>query len=126
MFFKNDRPVCNHLNVNFIKNYSQNHFFVKKVDFCIFNPKNFEVKGNCSKTLLNVCQLKFTYTGKNHFNFISVWSELMSLKSDQLELGFSIERTLKLFHIMKTKHKIHSHNQSNTKQWKNNNRITTL
>ena len=28
--------------------------------------------------------------GKNHFNFISVWSEIMSLKSDQLELGFSI------------------------------------
>ena len=27
---------------------------------------------------------------KNQVNFISVWSEIMSLKSDQLELGFSI------------------------------------
>ena len=30
------------------------------------------------------------HIGKNHFNFISVWSEIMSLKSDRLELGFSI------------------------------------
>ena len=28
--------------------------------------------------------------GQNHFNFISVWYEIMSLKSDKLELGFSI------------------------------------
>ena len=27
---------------------------------------------------------------QNNFNFISFWSEIMSLKSDQLELGFSI------------------------------------
>ena len=56
LFFK-------HLNVNFIKNYSQNVFF-KKVDFCNFNPKNFEVKVNCSKSPLNVCPLKCTYIGK--------------------------------------------------------------
>ena len=31
------------------------------------------------------------YLGKNHLNFNSVWSEIMSLKSDQLELGFSID-----------------------------------
>ena len=31
----------------FYKNYSQAFFF--KVDFCIFNPHNFEVKENCSK-----------------------------------------------------------------------------
>ena len=74
----------------FYKNYSQNHFFFKKVDFCIFNPKNFEVKENCSKTLLIVCPLKCTYIGKNYFSFISFWSEIMSLKSDRLELGFSI------------------------------------
>ena len=92
LFFKMNRPVCNHLNVNFIKkkNYSQNLFLLQKVDICIFSPKNFEVQENCSKTLLIVCPLKCTYIGKNHFNFISVWSEIMSLKSDQLELGFSI------------------------------------
>ena len=81
---------CNHLNVNFIKSTLKNHLFLKKVDFCIFNPKNFEGKENCSKTLLNVCILNCTYIGKNHFNFIRVWSEIMSLKSDLLELGFSI------------------------------------
>ena len=27
---------------------------------------------------------------QNHFNFISLWSAEMSLKSDRLELGFSI------------------------------------
>ena len=64
MFFKSDRPVCNHLNVNFIKK--------KKT------------------TPLHVCPFKCTYIGKNHFSFISVWSEIMSLKSDRLELGFSI------------------------------------
>ena len=42
------------------------------------------------KTPLNVCPLKYTYIGKNHFNLISVWSEIISLKSDRLELGFSI------------------------------------
>ena len=56
---------------------------------CILTPKN-EVEENCSKALLNVCPLKCTYTGKKHFNYISVWSEIMSLKSDRLELGFSI------------------------------------
>ena len=90
VFFLSDRPVCNHLNVNFIKTTLKTIFFLQKVHFCIFNPKTFEVKENCSKTLLNVCPLKCTYIGKNHFNFISVWSEIMSLKSDQLELGFSI------------------------------------
>ena len=36
------------------------------------------------------------YIGKNHLNFISVWSEIMSLKSEQLELGFSIPLIPKL------------------------------
>ena len=40
-------------------------FFLKKVDFCIFNPKNVEVKENCSETPLIVCPLKCTYIGKN-------------------------------------------------------------
>ena len=41
-------------------------------------------------TASSVCPLKCTYIGKNHFNFISVWSEIMSLKSDRLELGFNL------------------------------------
>ena len=34
-----------------------------------------------------------------HFNFISVWSEIMSLKSDQLKLGFSIFLLKVLCHV---------------------------
>ena len=91
MFFKSDRPACNHLNVNFIQeNLSKNNCFLKKKSIvCIFNPKDFEVKENCSEILLNDCPLKCTYIGKNHFNFISIWSAIMSLKSDRLELGYS-------------------------------------
>ena len=61
-------------------------FSQKKVDFCTISPKNFEVKENCSKTQLNVCPLKCTYRGKKSF----LWSEIMSWKSEQLELSFSI------------------------------------
>ena len=89
MFFKSDGPVCNHLNVNFIKTTLKTIFSLKS-DFCIFNPNNFEVKENCSKTLLSVCPLKCTYIGKNHLDFIGVGSEILSLKSDRLELGFGI------------------------------------
>ena len=55
--------------LKYIKKTSQNHFFFKKFDFCIFNQKNFEVKVNCSKTPLYVCPLKCTYIGKNSFQF---------------------------------------------------------
>ena len=34
--------------------------------------------------------------GKNHFSFISVWSEIMSLKSDRVEIGFSIDSPLNI------------------------------
>ena len=88
VFFKSDRAVCNHLNVNFIKT-TLKTFFPNKIRFLHFNPKNSEVKENCSKTLLNVFLLKYTYIGIKTF-LISVWSETMSLKSDKLELGFSI------------------------------------
>ena len=76
------------------KNYSQNNFSLKKSIFAFLTQNKIEVKENGSKTLLNVCPLKCIYIDKNHFNFISIWSEIMSLKSDQLELGFS---TFKLF-----------------------------
>ena len=39
---------------------------------------------------VNVCPNKCTYIGKNHLNFIRVWLEMMSLKSDRLEIGLSI------------------------------------
>ena len=42
MFYKSDRPVCNHLNVNFIYIYIKllsKPFALEKVDFCICNPK---------------------------------------------------------------------------------------
>ena len=86
-FCKSDRPVCNRLNVNFIKHTLKTIFFFKK---SIFAFKIFEVKENCSKTPLNVCPLKCTYIGKIHFSFSSVWSEIMSFKSDRLEIGLSI------------------------------------
>ena len=94
VFFKLDRPVCKHLDVNFIKTTLKTIFSLKKSIFAFLTQKNFEVKENCSKTLLNVCQLTYTYIGKKKLNFISVWSEVMSLKSDQLELGFSIFRQI--------------------------------
>ena len=53
VFFKPDRPVFNHLNVSFIykKITTLKPFFLKKVDFCIFNPKSFEV----DKTVQKLC-----------------------------------------------------------------------
>ena len=48
VFFKSDGPVCNHLNVNFKeKKLLTIPLFYLKIDFCIFNPKTFEVKENC-------------------------------------------------------------------------------
>ena len=91
--------MCNHLNVNFIKTTLKTIFSSKKGRFLHLNPQKFEVKENCSKTLLNVSPLKCTFKGKNHFNFISVWSEIMSLKSDQLELGFSILNQLSISNV---------------------------
>ena len=47
-------------------------------------------KRKLSKNTAKRLPIKCTYIDKNHFNLNSVWSEIMSLKSDQLELGFSI------------------------------------
>ena len=49
VFFKSDRPVCNHLNVNFIKTTIKTIFSLKKVDSCIFNQKKFKVKETVQK-----------------------------------------------------------------------------
>ena len=38
-FFKSDRPVCNHLNVNFIKPTFKTNFSLKKSLFAFLTPK---------------------------------------------------------------------------------------
>ena len=53
-------------------------------------PKKCGLKDNFSERLLIVCPLNCIYSGKNHFNVISAWSEKMSLKNDQLEILFSV------------------------------------
>ena len=65
-------------------------FFFKKSFFCIFNQKTVDWQTTFSKRPLNVCPLNCTYIGKNHLNVISTWSEIMSLKGDQLEILLSV------------------------------------
>ena len=96
VFFKSDSLVCNHLNVNFVKTTLKTIYLKKKSIFAFLTQKEFLSKRNCSKTQLIVCSLKCTYKGKQSFNFICVWSEIMNLKSDQLELGFSISCVLRM------------------------------
>ena len=59
----------------------------------LLKNRNINSKIKRSK-ITDYAALKCTYIGKNHFNFISVWSEIMSLKSDKIELGFSIVNQL--------------------------------
>ena len=54
--------------LEFDKNCTQNAYFLQKVDFCIFEPRNREVIENSSKTPLNFSPLQCTYLGENHFN----------------------------------------------------------
>ena len=68
-FFKATRQVCNHLYLNLIKNCTQNAYFLQKVDFCIFEPKNREVIENSSKTPLSFSPLQSTCLGKNSFQY---------------------------------------------------------
>ena len=51
------------------KNCTQNAYFLQKIDFCIFEPKNREVIENSSKPPLNFSPLQCTYLGKNSFLF---------------------------------------------------------
>ena len=48
------------------------------------------MRNSCPETLLNFYPLKCTSFGISSFNFISSWSEKLSLKSDQLEVGGSV------------------------------------
>ena len=65
--------------LQFYKNYTQNLFFFFKKSIFAFLAQHFGLKDNSSKPPLNLCTSKCTYLGNNHFNFISVWSEIMSL-----------------------------------------------
>ena len=91
MFFKSDRPVCNHLNVNFIKKTTLKSIFSLKNVFLHFTPQKLLSKRKLFENTATRWPIKMhMYRQKNYFNFISVSSEIMSLKSDRLELGFSI------------------------------------
>ena len=68
-FFKSTRQVCNHLYLNSIKTALKTRIFFKKIDFCIFEPKNREVIENSSKTPLNFSPLQCTYLGENSFQY---------------------------------------------------------
>ena len=90
VFFKSDRPVCNHIYVNFMKTSLRTIFSLKKSRFCILNPKNFEFKKTVQNTAKRLPIKIHIYRQKSfQFYFISIWTEITSLKSDQLELGFS-------------------------------------
>ena len=64
MFFQVDYAGVQSPVVEFDKNCTQNAYFLQKVDFCIFEPKNREVIENSSKTPLNFSPLQCTYLGK--------------------------------------------------------------
>ena len=55
--------------VEFEKNCTQNAYFLQKVDFCIFEPKNREVIEKSSKTPLNFSTLQCTHLGKISFQY---------------------------------------------------------
>ena len=76
--------------IKFDKKLHSKPFFFNKSYFCIFNKKNCILTDNFSERPLNFCPLNCTYLGKNHFNFIRAWSEIMSLKCDQLEILLSV------------------------------------
>ena len=70
VFFKSTKQVCNHMHLNFDKNCTQHAYFLQKVDFCIFEPKNCEVIENSFKTSPNFSPLQCTYLGKNSFPYL--------------------------------------------------------
>ena len=67
-------------------------FFLKKNNIFLhfLAKKNLWIEDNFSEKLLNFCPFNYTYLGKNHFNVISAWSEMINLKSDQLEILLSV------------------------------------
>ena len=67
-----------------------NRFSLKK-HFFAFLTKKRGLRDNFSRRLLNFCPLNRTYLSKKNSNIISAWSEIMSLKSDQLEILLSVQ-----------------------------------
>ena len=55
--------------LEFDRNCTQNANFLKKVDFCIFEPKYREWIENSSKTPLNFSPLQCTHLDKNSFQY---------------------------------------------------------
>ena len=76
--------------LEFDKNCTLNAYFLQKVDFCIFEPKDSEVVENSSKTLLALVH----YTAHNWAKIISISLGLSKKKkeieSGNLELPFSV------------------------------------
>ena len=73
-----------------IKLQSKPFFFSKKHIFA-FLTKHRGLKDNFSEKPLSFCQLNCTFIcKKKKINVISASSEIMSLKSDQLEILFSV------------------------------------
>ena len=69
MFFQVDLVDLQLPVLEFDKNCTQNAYFLQKIDFCIFEPKNREVIENSPKTPLNFSPLKCTYLGENSFQY---------------------------------------------------------
>ena len=69
MFFQVDQTGSQSSVLEFNKNCTQNAYFVQKVDFCIFEPKNREVIENASKAPLSFSLLQCIYLGKNSFQY---------------------------------------------------------
>ena len=55
--------------LEFDKNCTQNAYFLQKIDFCIFEPKNREMNENTSKTPLSFSPLQCIYLDKNSFHY---------------------------------------------------------
>ena len=76
---------------NWIKT-AMNAYFLLKVDFCIFEPKNRELIENSSKAPLNCNPLKCTNFGKNSFQYHKHLDRKAKIKSGHLELWISVYR----------------------------------
>ena len=69
-----------------------NAYFLQKVDFCIFEPKNRELIENSSKAPLNCNPLECTYLGKISFQYHKHLERKAKMKSGHLELWFNVYR----------------------------------
>ena len=75
---------------NSIKKTALNAYFLQKVDFCIFEPKNREPIENSSKAPLNCSPFKCTYLGKISFQYHKRLVRKVKMKNCHLELRFIV------------------------------------